>query len=333
MSPRDEAGFTLVELLMVMTIALVVLGATLTTFTSNYQAQHDNDIRNDTAERARESLDVQARQLRNLAKRLNNTPVVDTLGADDIIFQTSDPTRTWVRYCIDTTTAPATPSRGRIWTAELSLAGAGPSPVTAAMKSGCPGTGWTKTRVVADFVTNKRASLDRPLFTYACTSGTSACTSSATTYDQVVNISAQTYIDTKPGRGAPELRVSTGVYLRNQNQAPEARFVQTPDPTKHTVSLNASGSTDFEGRTLNYYWFMQTLPALASIDCATPIATSGTMWGGTYLGEGITLTYPPDPLSLPVGTTRNVGVVACDPGDRYGTAGIPPQSTIAVTIP
>ncbi|MGH2901755.1 MAG: PilW family protein, partial [Solirubrobacteraceae bacterium] len=244
---RSEGGFTLVELLVVMTISIVILSATLTTFNTSYQVHHDNDARNDTAERAREALDVEARQLRNLAKRLNNAPVIDRVTDYDLIFQTSDPSRTWVRYCLDTAASPASPARGRLWTAGLSVpVGTPGAPVTAGMRSACPGSGWTQTRVVADHVTNRRDGLDRPLFAYTCTSGTSGCTSDPSTYDQVVNITSTTLVDTTPGRGAAELRVATGVYLRNQNQAPQAQFLATPASASRTVVLNASGSTDFE---------------------------------------------------------------------------------------
>ena len=105
------------ELLAAMALALVVLGATLVTFTTLSTAAHDNNVRLETTEEAREALDVQARQLRNLAKRLNNTAVLDTVAPYDLIFQTSDPSRTWVRYCLDTVHAPATASQARLWTA------------------------------------------------------------------------------------------------------------------------------------------------------------------------------------------------------------------------
>ncbi|HUR84782.1 MAG TPA: prepilin-type N-terminal cleavage/methylation domain-containing protein [Solirubrobacteraceae bacterium] len=337
MTLRDERGFTLIELLLVMTLSLVILGATLTTFNNVYSSTHENNERNDTAEIARNGLDIQARQLRNLAKRVSS-PVIDTVGAYDLIFQTSDPSRTWVRYCLDTSTAPASADRGRLWTAELAVPDAAvATPVSAGMRSGCPGTGWSTTRVVADHVTNRRAGLNRPLFEYSCGTGTT-CTSNAATYDQVVGITARTIVDTTPGTQAPELRVVSAVYLRNQNQAPLASFVSSPSSTSRTIVLNASGSSDFEGRTLNYYWFKQTMPALASIDCARPTVTGAdptrTLWGAAgYLGEGITLTHTFPASDGAAGTSRNIGLVACDPGDRSGTAGTPPQAAIAVQIP
>ncbi|MBW3608713.1 MAG: hypothetical protein KY463_10215, partial [Actinobacteria bacterium] len=174
-----------------------------------------------------------------------------------------------------------------------------------------------------------------PLFSYRCTAGTT-CTSDASTYDQVVNVTARTLVDTTPGRGAPELRVTSGVYLRNQNQPPVASFVATPASASRTVVLNAAGSVDFEGRNLSYYWFKQTMPTLASIDCANATVTSSedvrTLWGaGGFIGAGITLSHTFPDSDGAAGTSRNIGLVVCDPGDRYGTAGI--TSPIAVQIP
>jgi prepilin-type N-terminal cleavage/methylation domain-containing protein len=337
---RDESGFTLIELLVVMTISIVILSATLFTFNNLYKAEHDNDSRLDTVEVARNGLDVQARQLRNIAKRLNNTAVMDKVGSYDLIFQTSDPTRTWVRYCLDTTNAPASSERGRLWTQELSVASSAALPITAAMKATCPGPvaagSWTSSRVVADYVTNVRAGQDRPLFSYGCTTGTT-CASDPLQFDQIVNVTAQTLIDTTPGSGVPELRVFSGVYLRNQNQAPVASFVSTPAAgSPRTIVFNASGSTDYEGRTLDYFWFDQTMPAVSAIDCSKPTITFNadgtirTLWGAaSFMGESVTLSH-----TFPAGsggTSRNIGLVVCDPGDRYGTAGISP--TIAVQIP
>jgi len=333
----DQRGFTLVEVLMVIILSTGLLGATLMTVDNMLHAERDNDQRNDTVEQARNALDVQARQLRNLAKRVSS-PVIDTIGSYDLIFQTSDPSRTWVRYCLDTTTAPASTSRGRLWTAELSVPNAGvATPVTSGMRTGCPGTGWSTTNVVADYITNVRGGQDRPLFTYTCSTGTT-CTTSASTFDQVIDITAQTIVDTTPGRKPSEVPVTSGVYLRNQNQAPVANFA-TPVPTGHrTVVLNGSGSSDFEGRTLNYYWFKQNLPAAADINCAQPtVSGSGavrTLWGAAgFIGEGITLSHTFPTSDGPQGTAVPFALVVCDPGDRYGSVGISPQAAQTVQIP
>jgi type II secretory pathway pseudopilin PulG len=328
---------TLVEVLVALAISSLLLVAVLTTFNIFARAEHDNATRNDTTELARDALDVQERQLRNLAKRVSS-PVIDTLSSYDLIFQTSDPARTWVRYCLNTSTAPGSTDRGRLWTGELTVASASiVSPVTSAMRSGCPGTGWTTTRLVADYVTNRRAGQDRPLFSYTCITGTT-CTSSAATYDQVISVGAQLLIDTDPGTGTPELRLSSGVYLRNQNQAPVATLVWSRSSTSRTVVLNGGGSTDYEGRALEYYWFKDTLPAVTSIDCAHPTVSgfvgTRTLWGAAgFIGNGITYTYTFPSTDGAAGTSHNIGLVVCDPGDRYDTAGIPPEATIAVQIP
>ncbi|MEA2219530.1 MAG: hypothetical protein QOJ35_2156 [Solirubrobacteraceae bacterium] len=332
-----QRGMTLVELLVGMTLSFGVLGATMTTFNNLYRSEHDNDARNDTAEIARNALDLQARQLRNIAQRIDS-PVIDTASAYDLIFQTAEPSRTWVRYCLDTTTAPASIARGRLWTSELAIASSvTPAPVTAAMRTGCPGSNWTSTRVVADYVTNRAAGQNRPLFQYACTSGTS-CALQAATYDQVVDVSARTFVDATPGSGAAELQVDSGVHLRNQNQAPLASFVSTPSSTSRTVVLNAAGSSDFEGRALSYRWFEQVMPATASIDCAHPAVTGSgsttTLWGAAgYIGAGIALSHTFPASDGSAGTTRTIGLVVCDPGDRHGSAGVTPQTAISVQIP
>jgi type II secretory pathway pseudopilin PulG len=323
---NDERGVTLVELLVVMAVSIGVLTATLTTFDNFMRADKDNNSRNDTAQIARNALDVQARELRNLAKRVAS-PVIDTVAPYDLIFQTNDPLRTWMRYCLDTS-SPASTERGRLWVGELAVPSAAtPTPVTAAMRAGCPGSGWSSTRVVTDYVTNRRSGMDRPLFSYTCSAGT-ACTTDATRYDQVIAIEAQTILDTTPGTGPTEMRVASSVYLRNQNQPPVASFQATPASASRTVTLNASGSTDFEGRTLAFYWFKQQMPATASIDCAhsDPVANGATqtLWGaGTvFIGEGITLTHTFPPSDGIAGASRTIGLVVCDPGDRYPLGGV-----------
>jgi len=328
MSLRDEQGMTLIELLLVMALSLVILSATLVTFTTLVKNTHDNDARIDAAETARTALDRQARQLRNLAKRVN-APVIDRIGDDDFIFQTAAPERTWVRYCLDTTSAPASPERGRLWEASSAS-----STLTSAMGGPCPGTGWAASTAVADFVTNMRTAPGRPIFSYTCTGAATACTASPGTYDQIVNVGAELMIDTRRSSGAPELKVATGVYLRNQNQRPEASFVG-PRVGTRTILLNASGSSDFEGRTLTYYWFKDTMPT--SISCDQPVITTvggdKMLWGGKTIGQGITLQHTFQLADGSPGTNRSIGLVACDPGDRHGTAGILPGPAIQIPIP
>ncbi len=68
MTLRSQRGFTLIEVMIVMSLALVILGATLTSFTNFERKQKQSPILNDSAQVARNSMDHASRQLRNLAQ-------------------------------------------------------------------------------------------------------------------------------------------------------------------------------------------------------------------------------------------------------------------------
>jgi prepilin-type N-terminal cleavage/methylation domain-containing protein len=313
---RDRRGFTFIEVMLVMGLSLVMLGASLTAFERFVRNQRVQDHRFDTSEMARNSLDLQSRQLRNLAKRLNNNLVIDRIESYDLIFQTSDPSRTWVRYCLDAVNAPASAQSARVWQSTMALpASAATSPVTAGMRGTCPGTGWTKQTVVAEDVVNLINGRNQSMFTYTCIDGTTGCVTNSARYDELINVNTQLFVDSTPLKGPGELKVSTTVFLRNQNQAPIARFTTTNSTSPlHTVLFNGSGSTDFENRTLGYYWFKDTMPTSIRCDQPQPAmsGTTRTLWGGTFMGEGVTLTN-----TFSSGGPRTIALVVCDPGDRY----------------
>jgi type II secretory pathway pseudopilin PulG len=314
---RDERGVNLIEVLMVMTVATLVLGASVMTFTKMLRQSHMDDRRNQSAETARNALDVEARQVRNLAQRISN-PVIDKVDAYDFIFQTSDPTRTWVRYCLDT---PPGADQGRLWESAWAVPASNPSAdPTAAMATGCPGSGWTASRIVAENIVNRTRGADRPVFSFSCTGGGTACAASASTYDQIIAVGSELFVDTTPAIEPPELKVATAVYLRNQNQAPVAKFDVTSAGSR-TVILNASGSTDFEGRTLSLYWFKGTIPAPANVRCDQPttsLSGATTMqWGGVLIGQGATLTHTFSAADGASGANSQIALLACDPGGRF----------------
>ena len=315
---RSSAGFTLIEVMIVMLLGIILLTATLVTFDGMQRSSRDNTRRTDSTEMARRGLDVEARQLRNLAKRVTAAPVIKVVGPYDFVFQTSDPTRTWVRYCLDS----STPTRGKLWESTLSVANPNVDVTIAGMSGDCPGTGWTRTRVVADYVVNRINSQNRPVFNYTCIDGGTSCTGGATAnMDKIINVESQLFVDTTPNKVPPELSVTTGVYMRNQNQVPTASILVTPLPSPaRTVILNASGSNDYEGRTLSYFWFKGTMPSNIRCDQARPTTSTSsgtvtkTLWGGNEIGEGVDVayTFPASDGNAPV-----IGLVVCDPGDRY----------------
>ena len=302
----DQRGFTLIELLLVCVIFLVVMGATMTAFTSFTTSHRRTEIQHDQAEEARVALDTAARQLRNLANP-TTTATATIFRADDydLIFQTSDPNKTWVRYCLDTT-PPATMSKARLWEAESAGALSGSMTATGS----CPGTGWAKARVDSASVSNRVGGIDRNIFSYECAPGWPAsCPAGLAEYPRITNVGIELYVDALAGDTIKEMRVSTAVYLRNQNEPPTAGATWARTGPKAIV-LNASGSADPEGRTLKYYWFKDTAPTAADLaGCnATP---------ANAIGEGITLAQQ---FTQAAGTIVKYWLVVRDPGCLTATS-------------
>jgi prepilin-type N-terminal cleavage/methylation domain-containing protein len=316
---RDERGFTLIELMLVMSLALVILGATLTSFTNYYRGQRNTQVLNDTAQEARNSMDLAARQLRNLANQdpSQQTTTIARALPFDLVFQTSDPSRKWVRYCLDTAATagqPSSASRGMLWESETATANA----PTSGMMGSCPGTGWVSQRIVADHATNRIGGVDRGVFTYSCAVGAPAgCPASAADYTRITNINAQLYVDTNPGTAPEELRVVSSIFLRNQNEAPVADFSATAAGTK-TVILNGSASTDPEGRTLAYDWFLGNgaIALTPEEACAQEIKQKANGTTLIYLGQGTTYRYA---VPATVASPMNIQLVVRDPGCLYAT--------------
>ena len=293
-----QDGFTFVEVLLVSTLFLVVLGATIEAmvhFTNNNRL---TELRNDQAEEARSALDRQARQLRNLAKRVT-VPTINKATSYDFIFQTSDPSRTWVRYCLDTTHPPnATASKARLWEM-VSATSTVPDTGT------CPGaTGaWDTANIVADHISNRSAGADRPVFKYSCLNNATPCPPADASL--VTGVQANLWVDDDVTRDPPELRVSTAVFLRNQNEPPTINFNITPVATRK-VFLNATSAADPEGRTLRYYWYQSS--SAPSFNCADGPPTAPAH----YNGVALTYTFP---TATVVGSAQAFTLVVCDPGD------------------
>src|SRR6185503_185341 len=113
-SLRREDGMTLVEVLIVMILMGIILGATLTTFETFERKSRDNQDQNEAQDGARRALDLMARDLRNLASPTPLLPLaVDVKLPQDLIFQSEGKVKpagslnalntTRVRYCLNTT--------------------------------------------------------------------------------------------------------------------------------------------------------------------------------------------------------------------------------------
>ncbi len=264
---REETGFTLIEVLVSSVLMIAVLGTTLGALSSFETTNRTNHRQNDAQDHARNSLDLLARNLRNLASPTNELPdAVIVAEPDDLVFQTVDRTKPAgslnelntkrVRYCMDGSKVYL---QEQTWT----TATAPDPPAT----SSCPGADWPadKTRIVVQDVVNG----SRPLFVY-----------NATELDRITAVRTNLFVDVNPGSKPSETTLESGVFLRNQNRFPNARFTLVKDGTR-LLRLNASTSDDPEGKNLEYRWYDAT---------SSP---------PTLIGEGVLKDYSVDIEPLP----------------------------------
>jgi hypothetical protein len=241
-------------------------------------------------------MDNLQRQLRNLAKPEPGAPAtIARADAFDLIFQTAEPQKRWVRYCINPSDTGMATGRASLWFQ------ASPN-TTAPTSTACPQTtGWATTQSAAQGIVNTRDALNRALFEY----NWSAAAAAAYNTSAITRIRTDGWVDVNPGRRPAETRLSSGVYLRNQNQAPTASFTfQSAGTGSNTYVFNASSSVDPEGRRLDYFWYRGT--GTVSADCQT---------GPNPMGTGIVLSYKFAAGQLPT----TVQLCVLDPSDLTNT--------------
>ena len=281
---REQSGISLPELLLSMILMLIVLGATLTTFTNFERDSARAAARNESQDAVRRNVGQIAKELRNLASPNATTPqAVERAGPTDLVFQTVDPVRPGgatqnagnvrrMRYCLDSD-APA-----RMWMQWQTWTGSTPPAVP--VDTACPGAGWTGQQVVAQGVTNR----DRPVFTCPRVAPTGATSTdcSATELTAISAVNVDLFVDMDLLRPPGETRLRSGAFLRNQNRAPTAAFAPPTKVAGGKVVLNGSLSSDPEGQPLAYVW-MEGVPGGAA----------------RKLGEGITCECPTNVEAFP----------------------------------
>jgi type II secretory pathway component PulJ len=269
---REQAGVTLIELIVGAALSLIVFGATLTVFSAVQRTRAATEEHNERQQDARVAVDRLARDLRNLASpsdfnnNLGAAPLgVDRNGRYDIVYKTVDGTVgsttantaavKRVRYCLDTSNA----SRHRLLMQEQTSATYTSTPPS---DTACPGAGWTgEPRVMADHISNVYGGRDRPVFTYSTDDV-------LLPYDQpgamtnTTRVSMRLWLDAKPGDSPVEANIASAVLLRNQNRPPTAVMIATPQG--RTIQLNGTSSSDPENQPLKFDWYSGTEPLAAN---------------------------------------------------------------------
>jgi len=277
-----EEGLTLVELLAAMTLSLVVMGATLTTFSQFERTTGTNQRQNEAQDQVRVGIAGLARELRNLASPTDALPeAVVRAEYDDLVFQSvsSSATRR-VRYCLDA------PTR-RVWR-QIQFA-----PFSDPSGSLCPDTAWGAHRASVENVVNG----ERPMFAY-----------NAATLTAITEIGVSLWVDVDSDAEPAETALQTSVFLRNQNRRPSAAF--TAAVAGAGVVLNGSDSADPEGKALEYLWY----DSAQAGNLCDPLPGEVPQTG--CVGAGIVFSYTP-----PAPGTRTLSLVVRDPAGLTDEAG------------
>lgn len=265
MSVQEEDGFTLVELLVAMTLSLIVLGATLDAFAGFSRNSQAVNVKNDAQQDVRAATDQLARELRNAVSSGAATPApLERATPFDLIFQTVErgtvPAGSAnvanfkrVRYCLDN----STPSRERLmkqtqlWTTPS--APGSPTSLDPAITPPCPSSAWDtwgSPVVVADRLVNRDPGQNPPapdprVFVYGYSP------TGSTNLTDVTGIQTNLFVNREPGKTRNTAELTSAVRLRNTNRAPTAAFTVTQQ-NGHVV-LN-SNSQDPDGESLDYQW-------------------------------------------------------------------------------
>ena len=198
------------------------------------------------------ALDRAARQLRNLSNpTVNVITTIDRAQPHDLIFQTSDPAKTWVRYCLQ----PGGGGAGNdatLW--ETEDASALIEQRCAARVQARAGTGSV---ALVQHVTNLAGGANREVFTYECTlTAPAGCPSS------VRRIPEDHERRRRPlGRRRPAATSSASSTSRRASSCATRTRPRPPrsacrSGSRRSVSCSTDRAPrDPEGRTLEYFWF------------------------------------------------------------------------------
>jgi prepilin-type N-terminal cleavage/methylation domain-containing protein len=241
----EQRGLTLIELMIAASLMLIISAAALTTLDQFVRMGGNSERRLDQQDRVRTAVRSILHEIRDVAASPERPTVIEQAGDYDLVFKavaeggaTGENTMHLqrVRFCLAGDRNSATiRQQTQSWTTATPPA----IPSTAT----CPSSAWGSSTVVAEDITNRAGSQERPVFNYR-----------RTTAGEVQSIAVRLFLDIDPKQEPPEALSETGVFLRNQNRVPEARFTATPAGIGH-VLLNASDSVDPEDQPLEVRWY------------------------------------------------------------------------------
>jgi Tfp pilus assembly protein PilW len=278
---RCERGLGLPELLVATVLTSVLLLATFAILTGFGSAARRNYDQNRAQGVARSTIDAVARELRNAGSPGTGTSAVARATSWDLAFLTVNSlsagsgANTYsiqrVRYCLDST--------ARLWRQVQTWSTSSVPGMSSS--TACPHSSFGSQTLVSDEVVNQVGSSSRPLFSY-----------DASAAGDVRSVTVDLYIDGNTAKPPSAQRLTTAVFLRNQNRAPTAAFNATTTGNRH-VLLNASESADPDGDLLTYTWYD----------------------GTTVIGDGAVLDY-----TAPATGARSFSVKVADPGGASATS-------------
>jgi type II secretory pathway component PulJ len=282
---RSQRGTTLIEMVLASALMLIVTGASLTAFDALQDSHKFTTEHNDAQDIARQHTDRFARELRNLASPSDFTnalaaqpQAVDRADPFDLVFRVVDDVRPGgslntanvkrVRYCLSN----GDPSRAVLYRQQQTWTNGATAPAVPPAGS-CPGAGWNagQDKQVVPSVVNRINGQDRPVFLV-----------NSNDLQRITKVRTDLFVDPTPTRRPVETRLSSGVFLRNQNRVPTAAFTVSPSGNR-VVVLNGSSSDDPEGMPLTYTWYRNPPSPLPNCKL-TPTPAS-------CIGEGVVLTH------------------------------------------
>jgi prepilin-type N-terminal cleavage/methylation domain-containing protein len=252
MSPiRDQRGFSLIELLVAILLAMIIFGAATTAFVSFLGVSTKTEDQQRAQDAARSTIERLSAHLRNaMTNGSSNAVVSPSSSGFDLIFVTAMPGTatsstnprglTHVRYCLESRGSKKD-DRLFFQTAPYSTASTAP-PSTLS----CPDTAWSTKHVFSDHYVNRSQPGAPPLFTYKTDSATPP---------NITGVAMHPILDWAPSRDPIPTELNTSVTLRNLNRVPTAALSCSGLANGHAV-CDGSASTDPDGEQLTYLWKM-----------------------------------------------------------------------------